>query len=270
MIILSWLWSHIFKYIYIFYINPFVVYHSFLGFGVGVSFYSSTGICGFISGSFKRWIRSSLIGVIRNNFFLFLSLCNKFKAYYQSSKIRNAIYNTYCESTQLSAGMFDFYFSVKILNKSYKYIYNCNIPSFNDINCSDYISKFISSLTNGFEFKFKTSGLNTPIPIFNVTLSEPKIILPKTEVIQPVVNYSNNGFSLDNHLHHNFHFIVGNIPHSLQFKILIGFFIIGLLYLIGCVLELILSNLVEYWWRYMHIKWRLQNMFTVFWVTVTY
>ena len=141
--------------------------------------------------------------------------------------------------------MFDFYFSVKLLNKSYKCIYNCNIPSFNDIDCSNYINKLISSLTSGFDFKFHTSGLKTPIPKFNGFLPEPKMISAKTEVIQPMVSSSYNGLSLDNHLHHNFHFIVGNIPHSLQFKILIGFFIIGLLYLIGCVLELILSNLVE-------------------------
>lgn len=175
----------------------------------------------------------------------FLSLCNKFKAYYLCSIIRNAKYNTYSKSTQLSAGMFDFYISVKILNKSYKYIYNCNIPSFNDIDCYDYISKLISSLTNGFDLKFQTSGLKAPIPKFNVALPEAKMISVKTEVIQPMVYSSNNGFSLDNHLHLNLHPIIGINPSSFQFKILIGFLIISILIFIGYAFELMLYKLAE-------------------------
>lgn len=145
----------------------------------------------------------------------------------------------------MSAAMFDFYFSVKLLNKSYKCIYSCNIPSFNDIDCSNYINKLMLSLTNGFDFIFRTSGLKTPIPKFNGFLPEPKMISAKTEVIQPMVNPSYNGLSLDNHLHLNLHPIIGINPSSLQFKFLIGFLITGVFILILYAIGLMLEKLAE-------------------------
>jgi hypothetical protein len=101
------------------------------------------------------------------------------------------------------------------------------------------------SLTNGFDFIFRTSGLKTPIPKFNGFLPEPKMISAKTEVIQPMVNPSYNGLSLDNHLHLNLHPIIGINPSSLQFKFLIGFLITGVFILILYAIGLMLEKLAE-------------------------
>ena len=42
-----------------FLINPFVVYYSFFGFGVGYCVYTSAGICGFVVWLYKGRVRSS-------------------------------------------------------------------------------------------------------------------------------------------------------------------------------------------------------------------
>ena len=47
--------------ILLFRINPIVIYYCFFRFGIGYSFYTSAGICGFVFGLYKRWIRPSLI-----------------------------------------------------------------------------------------------------------------------------------------------------------------------------------------------------------------
>lgn len=51
------MWYHFF------FLGPFafVLYYGLFGFGIGNSIYTSTGVCGFVIGLHKGWIRSSLI-----------------------------------------------------------------------------------------------------------------------------------------------------------------------------------------------------------------
>ena len=157
---------------------------------------------------------------------------------------------------------FNFFFNVNLLNKSYNFFYSCDIPttsfyknkSYNisyswdipfssDIDYSDYICKYISSWTNDFDFKFPTSGLSTPIPKFNMILPEPKIFSLKPGVIQHMVNYSNNSFSLDNHLHTVLFNFMGNI-NPLHIKLIIGVFVV-LTFCLGIWLFLLLIDIIH-------------------------
>lgn len=170
--------------------------------------------------------------VIRFIFNILLFIYNKYKAYYKYHKIEGEKYNTYSESTQLSASVLDINISVKIFNECFKYISKWNIPSLNDINLSDYISRLSSlSLTNDFNFNICTSGFKGGILI-------------KSKLLQPIVHSSDSGFSLHNHLH-NFHSIPVINPSSFNFKLMVGFLILCLLCLIFYIFEKLLSYLFK-------------------------
>ena len=108
----------------IFFFLPFAInfYYGFFRFGTWDSFYTSTSICGFVVWLYKGRIISLLMRVIRFIFNILLFIFNIYKAYYKYSKIEYAKYNTYNESTQLSASVLDINISVKIFKESFKYI----------------------------------------------------------------------------------------------------------------------------------------------------
>ena len=63
----------------------------------------------------KNVLKKYSVGQMSSNSILYYSLMT----WYVCSQIKNEKYNIYSKNTQLSAAMFDFYFSVKLLNKSY-------------------------------------------------------------------------------------------------------------------------------------------------------
>ena len=83
-------------------------------------------------------------------------------------------------------------------------------------------------------------------------LPEPKIFSLKPGVIQHMVNYSNNSFSLDNHLHTVLFNFMGNI-NPLHIKLIIGVFVvltfclgIWLFFLLIDIIHICIKNLLLY------------------------